>query len=220
MRQMNRLIGDLLTRRAAGRRLRLEIRDVDVKSLFDDAIETSRPAAQQCDIELSAEAPAGYHVRADSNRLLQAIGNLLANAIKFTPSGGRVMLSAKAVNGETVFAVSDNGPGMSPEDMNHLFDRFWQARDVDSRGMGRSDDLKGIVEAHGGRIWSRANPDRAALFSLFRPRSRNRVQSIDSHLAGHTLRPMAAAGLRMVNMIASNVNQTKRRPLNRAGEPS
>ena len=170
---MNRLIGDLLdtTRLQAGR-LRLDIRDVDVGSLVSDAIETSRPAAQQRDIMLSAEAPQGYCVRADPGRLLQVIGNLLTNAIKFTAPGGRVLLSAKPVAGEAVFAVSDNGPGIAPGDMNHLFDRFWQARDVDSRGIGLGLTIsKGIVEAHGGRIWVESEPGLGSTFSFSIPAS-------------------------------------------------
>jgi signal transduction histidine kinase len=173
VRQMNRLIGDLLdaTRLQAGR-LRLDIRDVDVTSLFSDAIETSRPAAQQRDIELSADAPQGTCVRADPGRLLQVIGNLLTNAIKFTAPGGRVLLSAKPAVGETVFAVSDNGPGMTPGDMAHLFDRFWQARDVDSRGIGLGLTIsKGIVEAHGGRIWVESEPGSGSTFSFSIPAS-------------------------------------------------
>jgi signal transduction histidine kinase len=173
VRQMNRLIGDLLdtTRLQAGR-LRLDIRDVDVTSLFSDAIETARPAAQQRDIELSAEAPRDARVRADPGRLLQVIGNLLTNALKFTAPGGRVTLSAKPATGETVFAVNDNGPGMAPGDMTHLFDRFWQARDVDSRGIGLGLTIsKGIVEAHGGRIWVESEPGLGSTFSFSIPAS-------------------------------------------------
>ena len=169
--QMNRLIGDLLdaTRLRAGR-LRLDVRDVDVRSLLTDALETSRPTAQQQHIELSSEAPAGYHVRADPGRLLQVIGNLLTNALKFTPDGGRVLLSAKPAVDEMVFAVSDTGPGMSPDDMDQLFDRFWQARDVDSRGIGLGLTIsKGIVEAHGGRIWVESTPGQGSTFSFSVP---------------------------------------------------
>jgi signal transduction histidine kinase len=101
---------------------------------------------------------------------LEVIGNLLTNAIKFTPAGGRVMLSAKPVAGETVFAVSDNGSGTSPEDVNHLFDPFWQARDVDSRGIGLGLTIsKGIVEAHGGRIWVESKPGLGSTFSFSIP---------------------------------------------------
>jgi signal transduction histidine kinase len=171
VRQMNRLIGDLLdaTRLQAGR-LRLDVRDVDVRSLLGDAIESSRPSAKERQIELSSEAPAGYRVRADPGRLLQVIGNLSTNAIKFTPVGGRVMLSVKPVAGEMVFAVSDNGPGMTPDEMDHLFDRFWQARDADRRGIGLGLVIsKGIVEAHGGRIWAESTPGRGSTFAFSVP---------------------------------------------------
>jgi len=171
--QMSRLIGDLLdsTQLQAGR-LRLEIRDVEVRSLLCDAVRMSRPDARQRHIELSAEGPAGYHVRADPGRLLQVIGNLLTNAIKFTPEGGRVMLSAKPVQGDMVFAVSDNGPGIAPDDMKHLFDRFWQARDTDSRGIGLGLAIsKGIVEAHRGRIWADSEPGLGSTFAFSIPGS-------------------------------------------------
>ncbi|HEY9230069.1 MAG TPA: GAF domain-containing sensor histidine kinase, partial [Gemmatimonadaceae bacterium] len=169
--QMNRLIGDLLdaTRLEAGR-LRLDIQDVDVGSLVDDAVEALRAAAQERHIELSAEAPRGYRMRADPGRLLQVIGNLLTNAVKFTPAGGRVRLTAKPVAGAMVFTVSDNGPGMTPEAMDHLFERFWQARDVDSRGIGLGLAIsKGIVEAHGGRIWVESKPGVGSTFSFSIP---------------------------------------------------
>src|SRR5262249_19806120 len=129
-----------------------------------------RPAAQQCHIDLSAEAPQDYRVRADYGRLLQVIGNLLTNAVKFTPAGGRVVLSAKPVAGEIVFAVSDNGPGIAPEVAGHLFERFWQARDVDRRGIGLGLAIsKGIVEAHGGQIWVESKPGAGSIFSFSIP---------------------------------------------------
>jgi signal transduction histidine kinase len=100
------------------------------------------------------------------------IGNLLTNALKFTPPDGCVVLSAKPVAAETVFAVNDNGPGIAPGDMNHLFDRFWQARDVDSRGIGLGLTIsKGIVEAHGGRIWVESEPGLGSTFSFSIPAS-------------------------------------------------
>jgi signal transduction histidine kinase len=155
--------------------IRASTRKSDGWLLLSDAIETSRPAAQQRGIALSAEAPAGYCIRADPGRLLQVIGNLLTNALKFTPAGGRVLLSAKPVAGETVFTVSDSGPGIAPEDMNHLFERFWQARDGDSRGIGLGLTIaKGIVESHGGRIWVDSTPGMGSTFSFSIPASTKR----------------------------------------------
>jgi signal transduction histidine kinase len=173
VRQMNRLIGDLLdvTQLRAGR-LRLDIRDIDVNVLLSDAIEAFRPAASEKQIELTADATAGYRIRADPGRLQQVIGNLLANAIKFTPRGGKVALSVKTAAGQTVFAINDNGPGMTPDEIDHLFERFWQARDVDSRGIGLGLAIsKGIVEAHGGRIWAKSEPGKGSTFSFSIPSS-------------------------------------------------
>lgn len=156
VRQMNRLVGDLLdaTRLQAGR-LTLDVHDVDARALVREAGETLRPAAEERRIELCAEPPERESmVRADEGRLLQVIGNLVGNAIKFTAVGGRIVLSAQRNGVEVVFSVADTGPGIAPEHLSHLFDRFWQARDGDRRGLGLGLAItKGIVEAHGGRIW-------------------------------------------------------------------
>jgi K+-sensing histidine kinase KdpD len=104
--------------------------------------------------------------------------NLLTNALKFTAPRGRVILSAKPLAGEAIFAVSDNGPGIAPGDMAHLFDRFWQARDVDSRGIGLGLTIsKGIVEAHGGRIWVESEPGSGSTFSFASPAAPFRAES-------------------------------------------
>jgi signal transduction histidine kinase len=92
---------------------------------------------------------------ADPERIRQLIGNLLSNAVKFTPAGGRVTLSARDCGKEILVSVEDGGPGIPTEDLPHLFDRFWHARRtarVGGTGLGLN-IAKGIVEAHGGRIW-------------------------------------------------------------------
>ena len=85
--------------------------------------------------------------------MLQALDNLLGNAIKFTPSGGAVMLAVAPVRDGVRFEVSDTGPGVAPDEQPHLFRPFWQARRVDRRGVGLGLSIvKGIVDAHGGDI--------------------------------------------------------------------
>ncbi len=156
VRQMNRLIGDLLdaTRLEAGR-LTLDVQELDARSLLCEAEEALRQVAEEGRIELRVEPPDSSSIlRADEGRLLQVINNLVGNALKFTAAGGRVVLSARPNGVEVVFTVVDNGPGIPPEDLEHLFGRFWQARNGDRRGVGLGLAIaKGIVEAHGGRVW-------------------------------------------------------------------
>ena len=93
-------------------------------------------------------------VSADRDRLLQVVGNLLDNAFKYTPGGGRVSLRACEHQGYAEIIVQDPGPGIAPEDLPHIFDRFWRGDRASraSAGLGLA-ICKGIVEAHNGRIW-------------------------------------------------------------------
>jgi len=173
--QMKRLVGDLLeaTRLEAGR-LTLDITDVDVCEIARDAEETFRHAAAERRIDLVVHAP-GHQcfVRADAGRVQQAIGNLIANALKFADAGGRVVASAEAADGEVVFRVADTGPGIDPRHQAHLFDRFWQGRSGDRRGVGLGLAIaKGIIDAHGGRIWVASALGAGTTFSFALPRSR------------------------------------------------
>ena len=170
--RMNRLIEDLLdTVQLESGRLSLVLEDVDVAAIFRQSEESFRPLAARRDISLVPVPPEeGLRVRADAFRLSQALGNLLGNAIKFTPEGGEVTFRADRVGREVVFSVSDTGPGIPPEQMEHLFEQFWQARKNDKRGVGLGLTIvKGIVEAHGGRIWCRSNPGAGSTFSFALP---------------------------------------------------
>ncbi|HEY2898505.1 MAG TPA: ATP-binding protein [Gemmatimonadaceae bacterium] len=110
-------------------------------------------------------------IACDADRLLQALGNLISNALKFTPAGGEICLGAEAdENGVRLF-VSDSGPGIPDEDVPHVFDRFWTARRnslVRGTGMGLA-IVRGIVEAHGGRVWVERNARGGATFSMRLP---------------------------------------------------
>ena len=112
---------------------------------------------------------AGARVRADTERALQVLGNLVGNAVKFAGSGGRVTLGAAATSQYVVFSVADTGPGIPPEEVARLFDRFWQAR-TDRRGVGLGLTIaRGIVEAHCGRIWVESRVDEGATFYFTLP---------------------------------------------------
>jgi signal transduction histidine kinase len=154
--QMNRLIGDLLdTVRLQSGKLSLDLEDVAVAVIFRQAAESFRPAAEERGVRFDTIPPGdGIVVRADPQRVSQLIGNIVGNAIKFTPAQGRVRLEAARDGDRVVVKVTDTGPGIPADDIPHLFDNFWQARSNDHRGVGLGLAIaKGVVEAHGGRIW-------------------------------------------------------------------
>lgn len=173
-RQMSRLISDLLdvTRLETGH-LALDVESVAVGPLLADAMDSLRVVATERGITLSvAPVPESMRVRADRGRVGQVFGNLLGNALKFTPKGGRVELRARRAGRDVVLEVSDTGPGIPKEDQTHLFERFWQARRSDGRGVGLGLAIaKGIVEAHGGRIWVESQPGRGSRFCFTLPDS-------------------------------------------------
>jgi signal transduction histidine kinase len=170
--QMNRLIEDLLdTVQLESGKLSLDLEDVDVATLFRQVEETFYPLAARRQITLTMIPPRnGVRVHADSFRVSQVLGNLLGNAIKFTPEGGEVTLRASLEGTEVVFGVRDSGPGIPPDQMQHLFEQFWQARRNDKRGVGLGLTIaKGIIDAHGGRIWCESNPGAGSTFSFALP---------------------------------------------------
>jgi signal transduction histidine kinase len=155
---MNRLIQDLLDiRRVEAGQLVVERKSMELTSLLEEAMETLRPLAATARIELSYDVPPGLpRVDADSGRILQVLSNLVGNALKFTPAGGRVTITASAGDGdgEVCLEIADTGPGIPADQLPHIFGRFWQARRGDRRGIGLGLAIaKGIVEAHEGRIW-------------------------------------------------------------------
>jgi signal transduction histidine kinase len=173
-RQMNRLIGDLLdTVRLQAGKFTLDLEQVTVATIFRQAEETFRPLAEKRHLEFMAIPPEdGVAVRADPLRVSQIVGNIVGNAIKFTPERGSVTLRSVANGNHVAIHVTDTGPGVDPSDMDHLFDNFWQARSNDHRGVGLGLAIaKGVVEAHGGRIWCESALGRGSTFSFTLPRA-------------------------------------------------
>lgn len=84
--------------------------------------------------------------------MLQVLGNVVGNAIKFTPTQGEILIRVARAGGDIQFSVVDNGPGVPAEQRKAIFERFWQGEATDRRGLGLSIS-KSIVDAHGGRIW-------------------------------------------------------------------
>ena len=168
----NRLIQDLLdiTHIESGR-LSLEREPNGAASIAAEALEQAAMPAAAAGVAVARGAmDGGARVCADRDRVLQALGNLIGNALKFTPAGGRVTVSAVQAGGEVRLAVADTGPGIPPEQLPRLFDRFWQARRADRRGVGLGLSIvRGIAEAHGGRVEVEAEPGAGSTFTLVLP---------------------------------------------------
>ncbi|MEO5588188.1 MAG: PAS domain-containing sensor histidine kinase [Gemmatimonadaceae bacterium] len=155
--QMDGLIADLLdvTRVEAGR-LAVDQRRENTEEMLSDALRTLAPVAQDKLLKLRLDAADDLpDVMADKSRFTQAISNLVGNAIRFSASGGEIMVRVLELDHQVLFSVSDSGRGMTPEELSHAFDRFWQSSRTDRQGAGLGLAIaKGIIEAHQGRIWA------------------------------------------------------------------
>jgi signal transduction histidine kinase len=182
--QMNRLIDDLLdTVRLQAGRLSLDVEEVSVEAIMKQAEETYRPLAQRRHLHFETEAQDGATVRADPTRVSQIVGNLIGNAIKFSREDGSVRLCAKSEEKQVVFQVVDDGPGIPPDNMSHLFDNFWQARKNDRRGVGLGLAIvKELVEAHGGKIWVESQVDHGSTFSFSLPSAGGAADGIEAKI--------------------------------------
>jgi len=137
-RSQSRIINDLLdVSRIITGKLPLNVRPIEPAQFVEAAIETVRPAAEAKDIRL--QTVLDFHagpISGDSDRLQQIIWNLVSNAIKFTPKGGRVQVRLERVNSHLEIIVSDTGTGINPEFLPHVFDRFRQADSSSTRKHG------------------------------------------------------------------------------------
>lgn len=156
VRYMERLTQDLLdVARLESEILSFEVERIDSAKLLAEVVEMHADAAAVRSLELVSRVPSDLpEIRADRARLLQVFANLVGNALKFTPAGGRIDLCAEPGEADLIFSVSDTGIGISAECRDHIFDRYWQANRARRAGAGLGLAIaRGIVVAHGGRIW-------------------------------------------------------------------
>jgi len=172
--QMDTLIQDLLdvTRLEAGR-LTVTARRTPIHDLMHAATTALRPLAEACKVGLEVMvADDVTDVLADPERITQAISNLVGNSLKFTASGGHIALNVTRRGGFAEFQVRDNGVGIPPDQLAHVFERFYKARvELTARRHGAGLGLpiaRGIVEAHGGsiRMESEQGHGTVAVFTL------------------------------------------------------
>ena len=168
------LINDILdlSKIEAGR-MELEVTDFDLPSAIDNALILVRERASRRGIRLgrAIDDRVGM-IRGDERKVKQVLLNLLSNALKFTPEGGRIDVHTAMKEGMAEISVADTGVGIAPEDQEAIFEEFRQVgtadKKVEGTGLGLALSRK-FIELHGGRIWVQSEPGKGSTFSFTLP---------------------------------------------------
>lgn len=152
--QMQRLVEDLLEfGRAQAGQLVVNPQVAPCEALLEQTLSLFEEPAMERDVQLEFAPCAHLQVFADPDRVMQILSNLVGNALKFTPPGGSVRVEARALEDRVHFSVTDTGVGMAPEELQHVFEPFWQASRGDGRGIGMGLPIAhALVAAHGGEL--------------------------------------------------------------------
>jgi signal transduction histidine kinase len=176
--RLARLVDDLSDLwRAEANDIALALEDIDGPTLVADTIERHRPDAAGRSIELLAEVGPPVQVRADRARIAQVLDNLVGNALRYTPAGGRVVVAIAAGADRGIISVRDTGPGLTGDQLTRVFERFYRvdpsrSRDAGGSGLGLA-IAKALTEAMGGRIWaSSSGPGAGTTFTVELPVAR------------------------------------------------
>ena len=167
--RLARLINDLRDFSAAqSGRLAIERSACPPAVIAQAAVEMFSALAVNRALQLRTRIDSGLPlVSCDRDRIIQALGNLVSNAVKVTETGGVVTVGAQQAGPELVWFVEDTGPGVSEEDLPRLFQRYWRSERTSYQGTGLGLSIaKGIVEAHGGRIWAESRLAVGSRFSF------------------------------------------------------
>lgn len=148
----------------------VRLKPVDAGGLLREAASRLKDQSDRRHIKIQIQDIPETRVLADEERAVRCLVNVLHNAIKFSPEGGTIWLSAEPDEGEVRLTIKDEGPGLAPHDLNRIFERFYrsdQARGTPGTGLGLA-IARHIMEAHGGRIWAenRRPPDNGAAFHM------------------------------------------------------
>ncbi len=146
---------------------------IDLAELVEVGATVHRAVAAEAGIALTVAVPAPVWVEADPDRLRQVLGNLLTNAVRYTDTGGHVLVRVRARDGEAVLTVRDTGVGMTPADLVRVFDRFWRADPARQRATGGTGlgltIAQRIVRDHDGRIEVTSEPGTGTTFTVYLP---------------------------------------------------
>lgn len=186
-RLLSRLVDDLrdLALADAGQ-LRLNLRPVAVVPIVQATAESLRAVAEAQGVTLSLQLPEGLPpVQADPERLGQVLRNLLVNALQHTPAGGSVTVQAEETQEGVQVSVADTGRGIAPEDLPHVFERFWRGDPSRARaspwsegtGLGLS-IVQSLIAAHGGRIWVESELGKGSVFRFVLPRAEGEQEPV------------------------------------------
>jgi signal transduction histidine kinase len=168
------LLADLLLiGQVADGTLELQMGPADVAAIAREAVEAARVSAERAGIALTADLPERLPVRADDQRLRQVVDNLLSNAIKYSRSGDAATVAARREDDRIVIEVADTGIGIAPDELDHVFGRFFRGgeaieRQITGTGLGLS-IVGSIVAAHDGTVTAESEQGRGTTFRVTLP---------------------------------------------------
>jgi len=151
--------------------MKLQMENINISELIKDTVELYAHVAEDKNVSLHASSPDDLFLSADANRMRQVMANLMDNAVKYTPSGGRIDLDAFQRHHQAVITIKDTGAGISSEDTPKIWNRLYrgdQSRSQRGLGLGLS-LVKAVVQAHNGRIEVSSKPGAGSLFTLYLP---------------------------------------------------
>ena len=174
--RMSRLVNDLLLlARADNGELKLNIEELDLDIIVGEAYREARILAKDRPLKVTVGDFEPVRIKGDGDRLKQLLSNLLINAIKFTPDGGQILINLSKTEHDAILQVQDTGIGISPEDLQRIFDRFYQADasrvrldSAEGAGLGLS-IAQWIVQAHGGKIHVDSTVGEGTTFTVMIP---------------------------------------------------
>jgi signal transduction histidine kinase len=170
---LSRLVDDLRTLALAeSGALRLKREPTDVAELIRDAVSGFEAQKKEKEIQVGMSLDGGEDANIDPQRVREVLTNLLSNAFRYTPHGGKVNVrlteTGSGVERSVTISAEDNGPGIESADLAHIFDRFYKSSDSGGMGLGLS-IAKYLIEAHGGKIWAESEVGKGTKISFSLP---------------------------------------------------